>query len=176
MQRQCQLQVATAWHIAQVRIAPVRPQLDDRPRPHHLDQHPRERNVPAHADCRSKNAARTSRSGFASGLKSSGVGSIMRAIVTRSRRVICRADAMQIRPATLDDLAGLAEIDGTVESTRYLHVDYAASDQRGGRHHFAWRLEERPARQKLIESNRLDDDAAFTLKSSSAARTKGTRC
>src|SRR5688572_18970135 len=69
---------------------------------------------------------------------------------------------MQIRPVTVDDLARLQEIDGTVESTRYLHLDYAAGEEGLT---FAWRLEERPARQKLIESNRLDDDATFTLKS-----------
>jgi RimJ/RimL family protein N-acetyltransferase len=72
---------------------------------------------------------------------------------------------MQIRPVTAQDLAALQEIDGTVESTRYLHLDYAdaAADDEGFA--FAWRLEERPARQKLIEPNRLDDDATFTLKS-----------
>ena len=64
----------------------------------------------------------------------------------------------------MKDLPGLQEIDGTVESSRYLHLDYAAAaDEEQVTH--AWRLEERPARQKLIESNRLDDDAVFTLKS-----------
>ena len=72
---------------------------------------------------------------------------------------------MQIRAATINDLAGLAEIDGTVESSRYLHLDYAPATSEEGIPTFAWRLEERPARQKLIEPNRLDDDAAFTLKS-----------
>ncbi len=71
---------------------------------------------------------------------------------------------MEIRPVTLKDLAGLQEIDGTVESTRYLHVDFADIAGEEGVT-YAWRLEERPARQKLIESNRLDDDATFTLKS-----------
>ena len=69
---------------------------------------------------------------------------------------------MEIRPVTQADLAGLQEIDGTVESSRYLHLDYAAGEEGLT---FAWRLEERPARQKLIEPNRLDDEAAFTLKS-----------
>jgi RimJ/RimL family protein N-acetyltransferase len=85
---------------------------------------------------------------------------------------------MQIRPVTVEDLAGLQEIDGTVESIRYLHLEYAdtsdpapaAGDEEGEAVAdrgltFAWRLEERPARKKLIEANRLDDDATFTLKS-----------
>ncbi len=72
---------------------------------------------------------------------------------------------MQIRSVTLQDLPGLQEIDGTVESTRYLHLDYADAPAEDGTITFAWRLEERAARQKLIEPNRLDDDATFTLKS-----------
>lgn len=80
---------------------------------------------------------------------------------------------MQIRPVTQADLAGLQEIDGTVESARYLHVDFAdAAGDEGVT--FAWRLEERPARQKLIESNRLDDDATFTLKSVVTGAEEGT--
>jgi ribosomal protein S18 acetylase RimI-like enzyme len=63
---------------------------------------------------------------------------------------------MQIRPATPADLALLAEIDGTVESSRYLHLE------RGGEGLAAsWRLEDRPLRQKLIEPNRLSDETAF---------------
>jgi len=94
---------------------------------------------------------------------------------------------MEIRPVQVDDLAGLQEIDGTVESTRYLHLDYADTsdapapgegDEGGGDEArgvtFAWRLEERPARQKLIEPNRLDDDATFTLKSVVTGAEEGT--
>ena len=94
---------------------------------------------------------------------------------------------MQIRPVTMQDLLGLQEIDGTVESSRYLHLDYADTSEaasaegeeqcaEGGaaRVTFAWRLEERPARQKLIEANRLDDDATFTLKSIVTGAEDGT--
>src|SRR3954447_11097351 len=45
---------------------------------------------------------------------------------------------MQIRPATSDDLERLIDIDGTIESSQYLHVE------RGGEGLAAsWRLEER---------------------------------
>lgn len=67
---------------------------------------------------------------------------------------------MQIRPMTPADLQRVPEIDGTVESSRYLHLDQSEGEGFA----ITWRLEERPARQKLIEPNRLDDDAAFTLK------------
>ena len=66
---------------------------------------------------------------------------------------------MQIRPATAKDLEPLREIDGTIESLQYLHVE--ASGEGFER---AWRIEQRPLRQKLIEPNRLDDDAYFTAK------------
>jgi RimJ/RimL family protein N-acetyltransferase len=66
---------------------------------------------------------------------------------------------MQIRPAHREDLEGIAEIDGTVESIRYLHVE------RGGEGIApSWRLEERPARQKLIDPNRMAEGAAFLVK------------
>lgn len=80
---------------------------------------------------------------------------------------------MEIRPVTQADLAGLQEIDGTVESARYLHVDFADAAGAEGVT-FAWRLQERSARQKLIEANRLDDDATFTLKSVVTGAEEGT--
>jgi GNAT superfamily N-acetyltransferase len=81
---------------------------------------------------------------------------------------------MHIRSVTLQDLAGLQEIDGTVESTRYFHVDFADVTGEDGGLTFAWRLEERAVREKLIESNRLDDDANFTLKSIVSGAEEGT--
>jgi RimJ/RimL family protein N-acetyltransferase len=77
---------------------------------------------------------------------------------------------MQIRPATTTDLAGLQEIDGTVESTRYLHLEQAEGEGLA----LSWRLDERPTRQKLIEPNRLDDDATFTLKQVVGGAEEGT--
>ena len=66
---------------------------------------------------------------------------------------------MQIRPAMPADLALLAEIDGTVESSRYLHLERAGEGLA-----VSWRLEDRPLRQKLIEPNRLSDETAFLVK------------
>jgi ribosomal protein S18 acetylase RimI-like enzyme len=66
---------------------------------------------------------------------------------------------MQIRPATTADLDALPDIDGTVESSRYLHLEQAGEGLAA-----SWRLEERPLRQKLIDPNRLGDEAAFLLK------------
>lgn len=66
---------------------------------------------------------------------------------------------MQIRPANAKDLDLLADIDGTVESTRYLHLEQAGEGLAA-----SWRLDERPLRQKLIDPNRLDDETAFLLK------------
>ena len=66
---------------------------------------------------------------------------------------------MQIRPATSKDLQTVRDIDGTVESTRYLHLEAGGEGLA-----LSWRLEERPTRTKLIEPNRLEDDAYFTLK------------
>ena len=66
---------------------------------------------------------------------------------------------MQIRPVKPSDLQGVAEIDGTVESTRYLHVERSGEGLSA-----AWRLEDRPAREKVIDPNRMADEAAFLLK------------
>src|SRR4051812_27508853 len=66
---------------------------------------------------------------------------------------------MQIRSATLEDLDALAEIDGTIESTHYLHLE-----QSGEGLNQSWRLEQRPLRETLIEANRLGDDVAFIAK------------
>jgi GNAT superfamily N-acetyltransferase len=66
---------------------------------------------------------------------------------------------MQIRPATSEDLSAVRDIDGTVESPSYLHLE------RGGEGlAVSWKLEERKAREKLIEANAIDDDAYFSLK------------
>lgn len=66
---------------------------------------------------------------------------------------------MQIRPAQLDDLDRLIDLDGTIESGEYLHLD------RGGEGlAVSWRLEERPLREKRIDANAVDDERRFTLK------------
>ncbi|MGB7158128.1 MAG: GNAT family N-acetyltransferase [Tepidisphaeraceae bacterium] len=67
---------------------------------------------------------------------------------------------MQIRPAIAKDLDQLPDIDGTVESSRYLHLEQAAGEGLAA----SWSLEERPLRQKLIDPNRLTDETTFLLK------------
>lgn len=66
---------------------------------------------------------------------------------------------MQIRPAKSDDLESLREIDATIESSQYLFLNRAGDGMTT-----SWRLETRPLREKLIETNRLDDDLRFALR------------
>jgi ribosomal protein S18 acetylase RimI-like enzyme len=66
---------------------------------------------------------------------------------------------MQIRAGQLDDLDRLIDLDGTIESGEYLHLE------RGGEGlAISWRLEERPLRDKLIDANAVGDDRRFVLK------------
>lgn len=66
---------------------------------------------------------------------------------------------MQIRAGQLDDLDRLIDLDGTIESGEYLHLE------RGGEAlAVAWRLEERPLREKLVHANPVDDNLRFALK------------
>jgi RimJ/RimL family protein N-acetyltransferase len=67
---------------------------------------------------------------------------------------------MEIRPVTPQDLEQVAEIDGTIESSRYLHVERTSGEGLSA----AWRTEERAARQKLIEPNRMGEESVFLLK------------
>jgi len=66
---------------------------------------------------------------------------------------------MQIRPAQPDDLDGLIDIDGTIESMKYLHLERTGEGLAQ-----TWQLQERPAREKLLDSNAVDDDGRFALK------------
>ena len=66
---------------------------------------------------------------------------------------------MEIRPVTPADLDGLYDIDGTIESSQYLHVDRAGEGL-----DVSWKLSERPLREKRMLPNRLDDDRRFLLK------------
>jgi ribosomal protein S18 acetylase RimI-like enzyme len=67
--------------------------------------------------------------------------------------------SMQIRPAAAADLEQIADIDGTIESGDYLHVEAGGEGLA-----IAWRLEQRPLRSKLIESNAMNDEMSFALK------------
>jgi ribosomal protein S18 acetylase RimI-like enzyme len=66
---------------------------------------------------------------------------------------------MEIRPANPKDLAGVTEIDGTVESLRYLHVDRS-----GEALNTHWKIEDRPLRQRLIQPLPMDDDQQFIFR------------
>jgi ribosomal protein S18 acetylase RimI-like enzyme len=66
---------------------------------------------------------------------------------------------MQIRPVIPADLDGLYDIDGTIESSQYLHLDRAGEGL-----DVAWKLAERPLREKRQLPNRLDEDRRFLLK------------
>src|SRR5258706_13646817 len=66
---------------------------------------------------------------------------------------------MQIRPAISSDIDRLLDIDGTITSNNYLHVDKSGEGSA-----LTWKLEERPLRSKLIESNRLDDEMQFAAR------------
>src|SRR4051812_17076183 len=67
--------------------------------------------------------------------------------------------SMQIRPVQPADLDLLTEIDGTIESTQYVHVDRSGEGLA-----LAWRLEERPLRERLVKSNPIDDDRRFVTR------------
>jgi ribosomal protein S18 acetylase RimI-like enzyme len=66
---------------------------------------------------------------------------------------------MQIRPVMPADLDGLYDIDGTIESSQYLHLD-----RTGEGLDLTWKLAERPLREKRTLPNRLTDDRRFLLK------------
>ena len=66
---------------------------------------------------------------------------------------------MQIRPVTPADLDGLYDIDGTVQSGEYLHLDRAGEGLE-----VAWKLAERPLRERRTLPNRLEDDRRFLLR------------
>lgn len=66
---------------------------------------------------------------------------------------------MTIRPAVASDLDNIFEIDGTVESHDYLHLEHQQEDLIG-----SWKIEPRPLREKLVLANAIDDETRFTLK------------
>ena len=66
---------------------------------------------------------------------------------------------MEIRPAKPADLDQLIDIDGTIESNHYLHIERSGEGPL-----FTWKLDRRPLRTKLIERNAISDDLKFTLK------------
>ena len=74
---------------------------------------------------------------------------------------------MEIRPVRPADLSDLADIDATVESSAYLHLERSIPTEpegEGGGIAVTWKLSERPLREKRVTPNRLGDDTQFTLK------------
>jgi hypothetical protein len=66
---------------------------------------------------------------------------------------------MQIRTATAEDFDRLPDVDGTIESTRYLHVERSGEGLSA-----TWAIDERPLRKKLIDNNAPDDERRFALR------------
>jgi L-amino acid N-acyltransferase YncA len=66
---------------------------------------------------------------------------------------------MQIRAGQPQDIERLIELDATIESERYLHVQ-----REGEGLAVSWRLEERALREKRVDNNGASDDLRFTLK------------
>lgn len=66
---------------------------------------------------------------------------------------------MHLRPVQPADLLLLDEIDGTIESHQYLHVD-----RRGSGLGASWQLHERPLRERMVRSNPIDDERRLLLK------------
>lgn len=60
---------------------------------------------------------------------------------------------------TAADIDSVVEIDGTIESMRYLHVEKSGEGLS-----LTWKTQERPLREKLIQPNALDDERLFALK------------
>jgi ribosomal protein S18 acetylase RimI-like enzyme len=56
-------------------------------------------------------------------------------------------------------MAMLIEIDGTIESLDYLHLERSGEGLGVG-----WKLDQRPHRNKLIQANAMDDERRFLLK------------
>ena len=66
---------------------------------------------------------------------------------------------MQVRPITVADLEAVGEIDGTIHSAGYLHVE-----QSGEALMLSWKISQRPFRETRAVQNRLSDETNFYLK------------
>ena len=66
---------------------------------------------------------------------------------------------MQIRPALRTDMDALAEIDATVDSAEYLHVEKS-----GEEFNLSFKVEPRPLRERIIQANRLGDEVHFAYR------------
>ena len=75
---------------------------------------------------------------------------------------------MEIRPVQPADLNDLSEIDGTVESSEYLHLDRTAEGLA-----VTWKLSERTLREPRRERNRMSEDVEFVLKQVASGADEG---
>jgi ribosomal protein S18 acetylase RimI-like enzyme len=66
---------------------------------------------------------------------------------------------MEIRSVKPTDLDALYDIDGTIDSTEYLHVERTGEGLAA-----AWSLAERPLRERRMLPNRLSEESRFQLK------------
>ena len=75
---------------------------------------------------------------------------------------------MEIRPVQSADLSLLCEIDGTIDSSQYVHVDQA-----GDGLDLTWKLQERPLRERRVRPNPINDEVSFWLKQISSGADEG---
>ena len=66
---------------------------------------------------------------------------------------------MEIRPVLPPDLDRLIDIDGTIESNNYLHVEQSGEGVAA-----SWRIEQRTLREKRMERNQPSDETQFLLR------------
>lgn len=76
---------------------------------------------------------------------------------------------MELRPATAADTPDVLDIDGTIESHAYLHVDVAGEGTA-----VSFRVEERPLRDRLIAPRPMDDEQQFAFRQIAAGHDDGT--
>ncbi|HEY8749167.1 MAG TPA: GNAT family N-acetyltransferase [Tepidisphaeraceae bacterium] len=78
------------------------------------------------------------------------------------------SEPMEIRAIRPPDLDRLIDIDGTIESSSYLHVDHAGEGLA-----ISWKLQERPLREKRIDRNQPTDEVSFLMKQLVAGAEEG---
>jgi len=76
---------------------------------------------------------------------------------------------MQIRPVVPADLSGLDEIDGTIVSTEYLHLD-----RTGEGTDVSWKLAERPLRERAFRARQAHEPCAHAASRTLAVPKKTT--
>src|SRR4051794_32869110 len=75
---------------------------------------------------------------------------------------------MEIRPMTIEDFRSLADIDGTIESMQYLHLDRTGKGLA-----IKVSVEARPTREKQIISFPVDEDLNITWKQIASGADEG---